>query len=525
MTSISPTSYAATLRSDVPSRISRARTRPAWLPLPFAAATVLPATSLLAGGQQFLTDAGWLVMTALCAGFLAVELKMFHKRFGVGGIVFFGGVLIWFCQDYFAHWFGLAGPASSGTLFASVTVDPALLAKASFYHFLFITFVTVGMAIDWGHFGARLFAKAPQPASNRTLLWVITLLVVIGLMPYALFTTDSFFVALWKDMWSMRSGQGPAWTLGRTGNLNYSWGGYLGQLFQIGRFAGLLAAFFAIFLATHKSTKLFCWFLWLIWFMLAFGSGTRSLLAVMGLPPLAMIFIKHHTQIAAYIRRSRIPTYVLVASLAIILYLTTQVVGYVRNYGLSGIDALDQQTLATPKDNTMFSHTLWVFGNVPNNRAFVSASMPGEGAVRAIPETLFYAAVGIVPRALWRDKPVDPLWAWSTLERGGGTLIKSTTVATGQVGGWYAKYGVAGVIEGALFWSWMLLAFEKLLLFSGRKPLLLVIGLAGHAFLFRSFRGMNWNAFYPIVIAVSALALLALFTRRIPTNGYTLQRD
>ena len=69
--------------------------RSVWLPLPFLVPVALCGVSWAANGISFLTDLGFIFLAVLCAVFLVVEMVRFPRRFGTGGMVVFGGVLIW----------------------------------------------------------------------------------------------------------------------------------------------------------------------------------------------------------------------------------------------------------------------------------------------------------------------------------------------------------------------------------------------------------------------------------------------
>lgn len=126
--------------------------RPKWLPGLPGLCVIPAAISWLSGGSGFLNDISWISMALVCGFYLILELKAFPHRLGVGGIVLFGGVLGWFCWDYFLHWssFGGGAQASGGPLALRFTGGADVLAKATFAHMLFITMATIGLLIPWG---------------------------------------------------------------------------------------------------------------------------------------------------------------------------------------------------------------------------------------------------------------------------------------------------------------------------------------------------------------------------------------
>src|ERR1700721_1854994 len=73
--------------------------------VPFLLPLLLCGVSWLGDGIPALTDMGFSIFTILCFVFLTTEFIRFPRRFGIGGLVLWGGTLCWFCQDYFTHWF------------------------------------------------------------------------------------------------------------------------------------------------------------------------------------------------------------------------------------------------------------------------------------------------------------------------------------------------------------------------------------------------------------------------------------
>src|SRR5690348_14148633 len=83
--------YAATL----PVRGYKAR--PRFIPALYVAPALLAGLSWMMGGKPFMTDLAFLLLACLCGFFAVMELINFPRRFGVGGLVLFGGSLFWFC--------------------------------------------------------------------------------------------------------------------------------------------------------------------------------------------------------------------------------------------------------------------------------------------------------------------------------------------------------------------------------------------------------------------------------------------
>src|SRR5688500_9517748 len=99
------TAYAPSAPTDLSAGIVG---RSPWLPLPFVVPTALCGASGVGGGVQVLTDLGFTMLAVICAVYCVRELTVFRHRFGLGGLLCFGGALVWWCHDYFSRWFGNA---------------------------------------------------------------------------------------------------------------------------------------------------------------------------------------------------------------------------------------------------------------------------------------------------------------------------------------------------------------------------------------------------------------------------------
>src|SRR4051812_35987496 len=85
--------YAQATAPVAPRYIARTR----WLFAPFLIPLGLCGVSYMAGGQPLMTDVGFMLLALLCAIYFVRELLVFPYRFGVGGLLLFGGTLLWFC--------------------------------------------------------------------------------------------------------------------------------------------------------------------------------------------------------------------------------------------------------------------------------------------------------------------------------------------------------------------------------------------------------------------------------------------
>ncbi len=308
--------------------------RPKWLPVGPALCMIPAGLSSLAGGIPVLTDVGWILMSLVCAFYVLLELKAFPHRVGVGGLVLFTGVLGWFCCDYLLNWSSVSrGTSEVGLRFAG---GPDVIAKATFYHMLFITTATIGLLIPWGGWLPRLIAKTPQPANPRVLLTVIVALFAFSLLPYFLFTRVPWYEAIWESVTTLtapgRETEG-IWTVGRTGRLNVAWGAYIGFWLELGMFAGVLAAFYALFMTRHWPTKALCWLMYLFALNKALGSGSRGEVIQVAAPLLALLFIRYQARILAYahwLRARPLKAYTVCGVLLLVFYGAMQLQGYNR---------------------------------------------------------------------------------------------------------------------------------------------------------------------------------------------------
>ncbi len=241
--------------------------RPKWLPLPFLFPVMATGMSWAFGGSTALTDFGFALLSILCLVALIAELGMFARRWGMGGCVGFGGILIWFSYDYMTNWFG-HDFNSVGSTFSAVTI-----AKAAFMHSLFIFMMVVCLTRKGAKWMSRALQAIPEPTGESFYLAIIILTFLIGIIPLLFFTSEGFFLAVYHAIFGGRGAAGVMWTAGRTGNLNYSWGGYLAQVMQIGTFGGQFAAFYAMLITRSPVKRTIAWADWAFWAAIGFGTG------------------------------------------------------------------------------------------------------------------------------------------------------------------------------------------------------------------------------------------------------------
>jgi hypothetical protein len=475
------------------------------LPLPFLLPTGVCFVSWLGGGIPSITDFGFVLLAGICVIYLAMEIIRFPRRYGIGGIVLFGGVLVWFCHDYFSQWFGYN--FSSGIS----PFTPEVIARTACYYSLFVCMMTVGLLITRGQWLVKLILRAPEPSSSLVYLCVWLLLVLIGLLPFAFFTTDGFFTSLIYGAFGNWMGKYVNWTVGRTGNYNYSWGAYVGQVIAIGQFSSVFGIFYGIFVSRSIWIKAAVWSNWIYWMLYIFQLGRRGDVAALTIPAIGFLYIKLQMRAAQKSGRPRqsILAYAITGVLLIVTLFVVQYQGDFRDHGLNTTD-ISQVALFQSQGNLMFSEGLAGFARIPDHRPPFRDTIPGEGAILALPDTFVWFCVGPIPRALWIDKPVDPAMVWYNAMVTGGEGMEGTTASQGIVGHWYFRYGTIGMIEGAILIGWLMGITERVLQGSGDKPLGILYSLVLMAWLFRIYRNFYFQELYGWMIGAAAFALLVI---------------
>jgi oligosaccharide repeat unit polymerase len=469
-------------------------------PLAFLPALLACGVSWLAGGVAELTDAGFILFTLVCVVFVVKELADFPRRFGVAGLLVYGGSLVWFCHDYIGNWLGAD--------FGAAPFPPVVIAKVATLHVLFVMMMGFGLLIPWGRKVERLILAVPEAPSGGVYLLLCIVMFVIGMLPYALFTNQPFLVVVWKSLTTMRSETMDVWTVGRDGNLNFSWGGYVAQWIELGSVGAVFAGAYAVLAARRMFDKVICWAIWGLHTAMAFGSGTRGQIIFMIVPVIGLMYIKHQAFAAALFRRFSWKAYVLTGALFVGMLVLVQAQGQWRNSRTWQRD-FEQVELFKVSGNHMFSEGLLGYALIPESRGFFYDRVPGEAIVRPIPDFFINMLIHPIPRALWPNKPVDPLFEWynkTYLRQQQG--LKGTTIARGLVGSWYFRYGMAGVIEGGLFMGWLMVVMERALRQSRGRMMAMLTCLGLLTWLFRCFRDVSFIELYSFVIGLALLIVM-----------------
>ena len=157
------------------------------------------AISWMADGIPTLTDLAFIILSVLCVVGLLLEIRSFPTRFGIGGMVLDGGTLIWFCHDYFDHWFNVRFTLDQAIY------DRAVVAKGAFFTCLFVWASCIGIFLPVWNRIARVVDHIPEPAGGSAYLMVIFAAFFLGLIPYLFFSAEPFYVAIGKSMIGMRT--------------------------------------------------------------------------------------------------------------------------------------------------------------------------------------------------------------------------------------------------------------------------------------------------------------------------------
>jgi hypothetical protein len=510
-----------TALQDEPSPLARAgdwspgfEERSKYLPLWFLPPTILGGVSWAAGGIWELTDLAFVLGIVILAGIFLNELRTFARRFGIGGLIFSGGALIWWCYDYLNHWLGYRGTSveSFELSASSLTEMPAwVLAKATCLHFMFLACMALGLQFRRYMFVSRLCFKSIEPANSFVLFVIILGVFGLSMIPYLFFTAEDPITAIYLMITAGRSAEGPTWLAGRSGNVSTNWGNYLTQLIDLGFIGASLAGLHAILFTRSNLQRIICWGIFALNMALAFGSGTRGNVILVALPIVMLLFLKYNFIANMLDRRFSTRAYVVVLSILGGLLLLVQVMAFFRNEGFE-IQNFQEVEVSNLKGNEMFTTTLPGMSTLPQFGRFLDEPFSGGGVIYTMPKTIYWLVIGPIPRALWPGKPVDPIWAkYNALTTGRSEdNYEGTTISRGAAGDPYFRYGIPGLIQIGIMYGWILRNCEVGVRQAFDRPIALLALLGFATFMFRSFRDLNFQTMYPVVYSAVAMSLLCL---------------
>lgn len=486
------------------SLYTRSAATPAVMLLPL----VLSGMSWAISGQPILTDVAMAIFAAICTIALLSEMRLFAQRLGVGAIVLYGGILVWVAHDYFKYWAFLEADAVISEHIAAKFYQPNVLAKTAFYNIFFFTIASIGLYIPWPKKLLTLFSVVPEPRALFGYIALPTALTIFGIMPYFVFTSEPFYMAIYNEIVGGYGG-GAKWTVGRTGNTNYSWGGYIAQIISVGMAGGILAGCLAFFIRSLSTPgKLLLISQWIFWSLIAFGSGARGKLVAAVLPVVIINFLRYSAEIGAQLRRISYKQFMAAGLILACMLLGIAIVGSYRFAGFSEL-SFDEVAVSQVSGNEMFTAGLPAFSLIPSEVKPFYSSFPGEAIIRPYPDTAFAFITHPIPRALWKNKPVDPVWLWyNKLVSGADAEETGTTISRSLPGEWYIKYGISGIIQGGILFGFLLGGVERSIRSFIHRPITIFITLGVAVWLFRSFRDFRPADIVPLFLATVALTVV-----------------
>jgi hypothetical protein len=491
--------------------------RPRWLPFAFVMPVVFCGISWACGGVPVMTDTGMLWLLVACITGVIIELKSFSQRFGIGGMVLFGGVMVWYLHDYFTNWFGLNFTA------VVAPYSREVIAKAAFFTCMFVASATVGLLMNPPKSVVRLIYRIPEPPTPTTYFLAILFMFGVGIIPYVFFTQGSYAENFYNAIVSMRSSSGWNFTVGRSGNLNYNWGGYLAQLIQVGQVGGILGMFYVFMIPGSRVSKVICVFIWIFVVLMDFGTGSRGAFLYDMLPVAGMIFIRYTTQAAAYFRRFSKRAYLYVAILMFFSLFVVQIQGMFRSTGLMSANVSQVQVFAN-QGNAMFSEGLLGYENIPTSFDFTGNIFPGATYIMAVPDVAIRWGISWIPRALWHGKPsATAVGMWYNQQMSGGTATNTENGGV-QTGGTvapsisalaYMGYGWPGVVQIGILYGLLCKLAERGLYYNLHKPFAMMFSVGLAVYLFRAYRDLTPHDCYPLLIGTICGSMGIFILRKI----------
>lgn len=465
-------------------------------------AVALSGLSWLADGLPALTDMAIVIVTAICLLEIVRELRNFTRRYGMGALTFYAGCLSWYSIDYITYWFQADYTA---------TVFPAwVVAKQACLYCLLVWGTTMGLNVQRGdRMAQRLLRLIPEMPSNNAFLGLTLLMSIVGVMPYFFFVSEPFYVAILKDMFNLRSETGASWTIARTGNANTSFGAYILMVPKLGQLSAIMAVLYAVWITRSVPARILCGAIFVFWFMLAFGTGTRGAIIYLMIPSMAFVFLRYHAQTASLLRRFSLRAYVTVGLLGLVTLVVVQFQGTFRGQEFTRTSWRQVDLAGNSSDNGMFSSGLRAVQLVPSQQHFFANAFPGAGIAQMAVREPYLLAISPIPRALWPNKPLDDSVAWYNGAYGGDSAsVEGTTIAPGITAGIYMCYGLPASAVFAIFYGWLLGLTERSLRMSFDQPMHIVFVMATFAIFFATFR--SWQPIHFVTLALPVVGYCVL---------------
>ncbi|MGA3067878.1 MAG: hypothetical protein ABSF29_13630 [Tepidisphaeraceae bacterium] len=503
-----------------------ALTRPRWLPVLFLMPLIFCGISWQCGGVPLFTDVGmfWLLMTLFVI--MLGELKSFSRRFGVGAFVLFGGSLVWYMDDYMTNWFGVNFSATA-TPYGRETV-----AKAAFFTCLFIMSASAGLLMNPPKFLVRWSYALPEPPSPRVYFVAIMGMFAIGMIPIVFFTRGSLLENIYQGFTAMRSTTGGInFTTGRTGNLNYSWGGYLAQVMEVGEIGAILAMYYVVMIPGSRTSKVICILIWLYQSAMAFGGGSRGEFLFHVFPVAGLLFVRYMTIAASYLKRFSKRAVIYSSIFMFCTLVVVQIQGTFRTVGLEQADLGELQVFKN-QGNSMFTEGLLGYQYFPGAFGYTGDIFPGATFIMPIPDVAVRYGISWIPRVLWHGKPgISAVGQWYNKQMSGGTAVNEEggdvqsggTVAPSISALAYMGYGWAGVVEIGILFGLLCKLAEQCLYVNLNKPFGLMFSMGLVTWLFRDFRDLTPHDLYPLligtIVGAAGIFVLNAFAGGAPAGG------
>lgn len=463
--------------------------------------------SFFAGGISIVNSAGMLFLLGLVIAGLLNEAWSFSTRFGVGGLCLYGGTFVWILHDYLTRYLA-EQPEAYG--FNDWAVTKACLSVG-----LFFTFACIGLNLTIGRRIERLFIRVwPESTSTNLLFGVATAAFIFGISPYFIFTRVPFYEAMYLDFIKGYGDTGTHWAVGKTGgNINFNFGAYIAQMFDVGALGALLAVFLVCMRRMGALASVAAAGMLSFWLLRSFGTGARGHVLYLVLPVLGAFFMRQHIMAAWRGRRFSGSAYAVILSALIFVLIAITYQAAMRTRGFSDIFSFELSEFRID-GNAMFTESLDGYMVIPESSPPFYTKWPLEGVVRPVWDLAYWFVIGPIPRALWTSKPVDGVWLWynellmrTTMS---GESLVGTNITQSYPGHFFFRYGYVGVIQGGLFFGLLAGIAERILRSSRGRILSMLFALGLTTWLFRSFRSPDFQNLYPILIGLTAVSLLAL---------------
>lgn len=229
--------------------------------------------------------------------------------------------------------------------------------------------------------------------------------------------------------------------------------------------------------------------------MLSFG-GSRSSLLMIIISPFAFYYMKRHET----------PSFTLIVTSLVVLFLVFSVIQVTRNsirtgvgFDISGRDAV---AFLTPYLNEIDGYKLFyqVVDTIPNRMDYLYGS-----------EMFGYTLIMLIPRALWPGKPDPAIHQIVYLSGGTEALLRGNSYPT--IGEFYVEFGIPGCVVGMLIVGLICRRLTKLY----RTDIVTNDSLALYSLVYSAFFQLTIRGYFPsncmmLLFLLFPMALLRLRT-------------